>query len=145
MSGFGEKWNAYEQEVNKAKKDHLPVPEMPEELAKHYIDVRFSSTADLMSLYGDINRVILSDAEKEFNKEKQGKLVLKDKEIAEAYKGLGYMQAGYVAAGLSSGNEKYDKLVRERGEIDRSVLDKETVKYIIDPSFVYIPKKSKKF
>lgn len=145
MSGFGEKWNAYEQEVNKAKKDHLPVPDMPEELAKHYKDVRFSSTADLMSLYGDINRVILSDAEKEFNKEKQGKLVLKDKEIAKAYEGLSYVQAGYVRTGFESGNEKYDKLVRERAEIDRSVLDKETVKYIIDPSFVYIPKNPESF
>jgi len=145
MSGFGEKWNAYEQEVNKAKRDHLPVPEMPKELANHYKDIRFSSTADLMTLYGNINSVILMEAEKEFSKEKQGKLVLKDKEIAEAYKGLGYIQAGYVATGLSSGNEKYDKLVEERAAINRSVLDKKTVQYIIDPSFVYIPKNPESF
>ena len=58
MSWFGEKWNAYEQEVNNAKRYHPPVPPMPKELADHYKDIRFSSTADLMTLYGDINSVI---------------------------------------------------------------------------------------
>ena len=145
IAGFGEKWEAYKKEVDNAKRDHLPVPEVPEALVKNYKGMKFSSTADLMTLYGEINRVILSDAEKEFGQEKQAKLLLKDKEISEAYKGLTYIQSGYVRTGFDSGNEKYDKLVRERAAIDRSVLDKETVKYIIDPSFVYIPKNPESF
>ncbi len=141
MSGFGEKWNAYEQEVNKAKKDHLPVPDMPEELAKHYKDVRFSSTADLMSLYGDINRVILSDAEKEFAKKKTEDLVLKDKEIEVAYSKVTTWELAWGGENYTA----YDKLRQERAEIDRSVLNKDTVQYIVDPSFVYIPKNPESF
>ncbi len=141
MSGFGERWNAYEQAVNNAKRDHLPVPPMPEELAKHYKDIRFSSTADLMTLYGDINRVILSDAEKAFAKDKQEKLALKDKEISAAWERVPYSERALGGNNYTA----YDKLRQERAAIDRSVLDKNTVQYIIDPSFVYIPKSPESF
>ncbi len=134
MSGFGEKWNAYEQEVNNAKRDYLPVPPMPKELADHYKDIRFSSTADLMTLYGDINRVILSDAEKEFAK----KLVLKDKEVSVALSKVPAWEKMWGGDNYTA----YDKVRQERA---RMFLDKETVQYIIDPSFVYIPKNPESF
>ena len=141
IAGFGEKWEAYKKEVDNAKRDHLPVPEVPEALVKNYKGMKFSSTADLMTLYGEINRVILSDAEKEFAKEKQAKLVLKDKEVSAAWEKVSYSERAFGGDNYTA----YDKLRQERAAIDRSVLDKETVKYIIDPSLVYIPKSPESF
>ena len=141
IAGFGEKWEAYKKEVDNAKRDHLPVPEVPEALVKNYKGMKFNSTADLMTLYGDINRVILSDAEKEFAKEKQAKLVLKDKEVSAAWEKVPYSERAFGGDNYTA----YDKLRQERAAIDRSVLDKETVKYIIDPSLVYIPKSPESF
>ena len=64
---------------------------------------------------------------KNLQKKNRQNYFLKIKEISVAYSKLGYTEA---LLGGTDNYRAYDKLRQERAAIDRSVLDKETVKYM---------------
>jgi uncharacterized protein YjbI with pentapeptide repeats len=119
-------------------------------------NIKFSSTEGLFDKYIKNNDEILNEKQQEFlenksdrAKEKQQKIDRINDEIIDARKGISWTQAGYVAAGLNSGNEKYDRLVSfkaeliaEKLEIDREVFHigrKECQPaYIISPSLINV-------
>lgn len=121
-----------------------------EERNAKFAGMKFSSTEGLLGNYIKRNEEIYSEKEQQFLQDrqeragaKQKKLDLIEQDVNKAYANLSWTQAGYVAAGLSSGNEKYDKLVekqqkiiKEKESIENEPFKQSEVKYIVSPSLV---------
>jgi uncharacterized protein YjbI with pentapeptide repeats len=154
-----EAWKTYTKEVDEARKNDKPLPEIPPKLAKKYQNMKFSSTADLMDLYSETNKSILMDAEKAFKTKKETDLAAKEAEIAakkievdEAYEKTSSRLASLFGGGNKDADELYDKLSKEHAKL---LQEKESlvakgfysgdVKYIVDPSLTYIPKTDASF
>jgi uncharacterized protein YjbI with pentapeptide repeats len=130
-----------------------------EERNAKFAGMKFSSTEGLLGNYIKRNEEIYKEKEQQFFQDrqeraevKQAKLDLITQDINKAYTNLSWTQAGYVAAGLVSGNEKYDKLlekqqkiIKEKEGIEKERFKQDDVKYIVSPSLVWAMEAQREF
>ena len=130
-----------------------------EETRAKFKNMKFSTTEGLLAGYLEKNNQIRAEAEQDFDRRKaekleglQKKIDDKQNEINIAYKGLSWVQSGYLATGQASGNEKYDNFLKDRQklEAEKAKIASEfyfagNTKYVVSPSLIHVMGGQKNF